>query len=479
VVIDGDNENDNVANSGLSFRRLDVAAALGSIPVGNGSPVLAAIPDQNISPGGTRTVVLNAYDPNGDPLTLSARILGGSGDNSLYQLRQQLGLTYLGSYYFNTWGQNEKWLGGSNNQWYCVFPNGELRRWAGTMSATRSAANLVAKVSVACHADPSLLWNAQPTNAPAVTLTISGNQLTLQAAAGYTGTFQVEVSARDGSNTVSRTFRVTVANQAPVWTAIPSQTMPRAEDARTVTLQVSDPESDALTLSAVASPSIAALSLQGNRLTINPPAGYIGSFTVLVTASDGSNSSTMSFEVEIANTAPTLELPTNLTIRRNRKGFVALAGFDADGDPVTYSARVRPGNYEAYQLDQRLGLSFMGSYYRNLMGLNEKWVATANPQGPEDWYCILPNGEVRRHGGTLAATLQSNNLLARLGTAYYAKPQLLWNARWQAAPAVKAAVSGNRLTITPPRNYVGQFVVEVLVSDGYKMTRKTIAVRVI
>lgn len=481
-VVDGDNENDNVGNSGLSFRRLDVAAALDRIPAGDGStPVFTAVPDQNISPGGTRTVSLIAHDPNGDPLTFSAKIVGNadSNDNSLYELRRQLGLTYLGSYHFNSWGQNEKWLGGANDQYYCLFPNGELRRWAGTMSATLTAANLVATVSTACYADPSLLWNAQPSGTPGVTLTLNGNQLTLQAAANYTGTFQVEAAVSDGSHNVTRTFRVTVANQAPVWTPIANQTMTRADGQRTVTFQVSDPEGDAMTVSAVATSSGALLSIQGKQLTINPPAGYVGGFTVQVTASDGSNSSTTSFNVEVANAAPTLDLPANLTMRRNKKGFVWLPASDADGDPLTFSARVQPSNYQAYQLDRQLGLTFKGSYFQNFMGLNEKWVATANPDGHEDWYCILPNGEVRRHGGTLAATLQSTNLIAKLGAAYYAKPQLLWNARWQAAPAVKVTLNGNLLTIAPPRNYVGQFVVEVFVSDGYTTTRKTMNVRVV
>ncbi|MCI0682005.1 MAG: S8 family serine peptidase [Gemmataceae bacterium] len=478
VVFDGDNEHDNVVNSGLTFRRLNVAAALAGIPgsTGDGSPVLSAIPDQNISPGGSRTINLIAHDPDGDPITFAARIVGG--DNSLYTLRQQLGLTYLGDYYLNAWGHNEKWLGGASDQWYCLLPNGELRRWAGTMSATLASANLVATVSAACYADPSLLWNAQPSGTPAATLTLTGNQLTLHAGAGYVGTFQVEVTASDGPHNVTRTFRVTVANQAPVWTTIANQTLARTEDQRTVTFTVSDPEGDALTVSAAASPGGAVLSIHGNQLTIDPADGYVGSFTVFVTAGDGINSSTISFNVEVANAAPTLDVPANLTIRRNRKGFVWLATGDADGDRLTFTARMLPSNYLAYQLDRQLRLTYQGSYFRNSFGLKEKWVATVDPQGHEDWYCILPNGDLRRHGGTLMATLDSTNLVAKLGRAYYLKPQLLWNARWRTTPAVKLAVNGNLLTIAPPRGYVGQLFVEVSVSDGYTTTRKVIGVRV-
>ena len=44
---------------------------------------------------------------------------------------------------------------------------------------------------------------------------------------------------------------------------------------------------------------------------------------------------------------------------------------------------------------------------------------------------------------------------------------------------MKLTLTGNLLTITPPRNYVGQFVVEVLVADAATTTRKTMNVKVI
>jgi hypothetical protein len=112
------------------------------------------------------------------------------------------------------------------------------------------------------------------------------------------------------------------------------------------------------------------------------------------------------------------------------------------------------------------------------MGRGEKWMATKNPQGYQDWYCILPNGELRRHGGTLAATFGSDGLVAKLDPSYYRRPQKLWNATLPAAPNVNVAVYDNVLIIAPRANFVGSFVVEVAVSDGFATTWKTFNVRV-
>lgn len=489
TVVDGDDESDNVTNSGRSFQRLDVYAALQSVGQGssNAAPVLSAIPEQTISPGATRIVTLSASDADGDALSFSAQIVAAG--NNLYQVRQQFGLAFLGDYFTGVWGQGEKWLGSTGGQWYCVLPNGELRRWAGTMSATLDAANLVATVPVACHADPSLLWNAQPGQVVPASLSVAGNQVTLRANADFTGSFQVEVSVNDGTHVVSRRFTVSAAsqapaNQAPVWTPIADQMMKRSENLRIVTLSATDPEGKAITYSAVALPVAGSstptvnVSVQGNQLTIDPAAKFSGKFLVEVTASDGVNSSKTSFTVEVQNTAPTLASVLDRSMKRNRSATLKLVGKDADGDALTYSAKALPGNYLAYQLDQQLDLAYQGSYFQDFMGLKEKWMAATNATGYPDWYCILPNGEVRRHGGTLAATLSANNLVAKLDASYYANPQLLWDAKLQTPPAVTFKVVGNQVTITPPVNYTGTFYVEVAVSDGVATTQRTFKVKV-
>ena len=45
------------------------------------------------------------------------------------QLQKSLSLFYLGGYFLNLSGQNEKWLGGSGGQLLFILPSGQLRRW--------------------------------------------------------------------------------------------------------------------------------------------------------------------------------------------------------------------------------------------------------------------------------------------------------------------------------------------------------------
>ncbi|HMF19998.1 MAG TPA: hypothetical protein VKE98_22520, partial [Gemmataceae bacterium] len=67
---------------------------------------------------------------------------------------------------------------------------------------------LVATLGSSYYVNPSLLWNAKP--AVAITVTLKGNQLTIQAPAGAKGSFVVQVTVSDGTSTVTKSFTVTV-----------------------------------------------------------------------------------------------------------------------------------------------------------------------------------------------------------------------------------------------------------------------------
>jgi hypothetical protein len=123
-----------------------------------------------------------------------------------YSLRQTYGLTNPGNgYYQNTRGLNEKYLVGTGNQWFYLLPTGDLYRWGGTLAAS----TLVGNAGVASWYDPSLLWNATPPPLLTAAVSLSGNQLTVNANS-FVGTFQVAIEVRDGAVTMTRTFLVTV-----------------------------------------------------------------------------------------------------------------------------------------------------------------------------------------------------------------------------------------------------------------------------
>ncbi len=388
TVIDGDDENDNVVNTGLSFKRLDLGAALAdlgpAVPT-NSAPVLQAIGTQYVSPGQSIVVTLNATDADGDAITYSARMVGSMAQ-AAYQLDQQLGLGYTGTYSENTFGLGERWMSGSGGKWYFILPNGELRVWAGSLNASLQPAGLIAAFDVQYYNDPSLLWNAQASTGLVPTLAIAGNELTITAPATIGNDYTIEVTASDGKASAKTTFIVSAKNASPVLSPISGRSV-----------------------------------LHGSTTTIS------------------------------------------------------LSATDADGDPITYSARVSSSQSQtAYELDQKLGLGFSGSYQQNSQGQSEKWMTGSNGS----WYWILPNGEVRLWGGSVVATMQASNLVGKLDARFYYDPSLLWNAQPNTGAAPSLSIVGNQLTISAPSTTSGSYTIEVTASDGKVGVKQTFVLNV-
>jgi len=532
-------------------------------PPANQAPVLQVIPDQTMPAGqDTLTVLVSASDPDGNALSYSARAYDLTW--VARQLDDQLGLSHLGNYNQNAHGSDEKWMSSTlSGDWYCLLPNGELRRWSGSWSATLGSGGLVATLDSSYYADPARLWNAPPPVTPPVNLSFSGSQLTIDPTAGYRGRFFVEVTVSDGSAAASRTFSVTVANGTPVIAAITDRTMHAAADKITVALSASDPDGDPLTFSARAlevgreaydldqwlglgfpgsyyenghgrgekwmtsasgdwycivpsgevrrwtgsdtttfgaagliatldssyhadpsrlwnapAPALppVSFSFSGNQVTIDPAAGYLGTFTVEISASDGISSTSRSFQVTVTNAAPVLTTVPNQTMASGQDLLtLGLSATDADGDALTYAARITAVTPLAYQLDAQLGLSYAGSYYENAHGFGEKWLSSTLSG---DWYCILPSGEVRRWTGSDTTTFGPAGLIATLDASYHADPSKLWNAQLGLLSQVAVSVTGNQLRLDPIAGFLGTFTVETAASDGLATNYRTFTVTV-
>jgi subtilisin family serine protease len=216
----------NVTPTGLTFKRLDLFAAVRSLAGLSPTPTLDPIANRTVGQNQALALTLSGHDADGDKLTYTAQVQGTQSNGAAYQLKQQLGLAYAGNYYTNSWGQNEKWLQGSGGLWYIILPDGELRKWSSTLSATLAPAALVSMLNGSFYNDPSLLWNAQPSAAPGISVSITGNQLTIQPPSGYSGSFTIQVTVSDGQATASQSFTVMVlGTTAPTLAAVANQTM--------------------------------------------------------------------------------------------------------------------------------------------------------------------------------------------------------------------------------------------------------------
>jgi hypothetical protein len=406
TVVDSNNGTDNVQHTSLTFHRIDIAAALAALghgvqqpppptptpPAQVQPPTLAAIANQTVSLGKSLTLQLNASDPNGLPLTYSASVPSSSA--LAYQLRTSLGLQYAGSYYTNLMGANERWIYSSSGQWYCLLPNGDLRRWAGTWTATMQPAALIANIGASYYTNPNLLLNATAATAPATASVSSSGVLLVQPAAGYQGSFTVQVTVSNGTKTATQSFTVTVA---------------------------------------------AATS------TSPPP----------------------------APAAPTLGAIPNQTVSGGQSISVPLSAKGPSGAPLTFTVTVTSISSQALQLKTSLGLQSTASYYTNLMGDNEKWLSSSSGQ----WYCLLPDGELRRWAGSWSATLLASALVANIGAAYYTNPNLLLNAQ-PVTSVGTVTVSGGKLIVQPTAMFRGTFVVQVTITSGGKTATQTCTVTV-
>ena len=173
-------------------------------------------------------------------------------------------------------------------------------------------------------------------------LTISGSGL-VSGTPTTTGTYNVAVTASDGSLSGSTTFTWAIRppNQAPVLTDPADQTT-NANQAASLQLVASDPDGDTVTFVASGLPGGVQLSTTTGLISGTPTA--VGTSTVTVTASDGRLLATQTFTwtVRSVNDTPVLAAPGNQTHDAGQAVVVQLQATDANGDPLTFSATGLP-----------------------------------------------------------------------------------------------------------------------------------------
>ncbi|KAB2905421.1 MAG: hypothetical protein F9K27_05150 [Anaerolineae bacterium] len=172
------------------------------------------------------------------------------------------------------------------------------------------------------------------------TVTLTGNA---------SGTTQVTVTADDGTDTTQITFNVTVsppANNPPSITSISDQTLDIGQTLD-VAVTTSDPDGDTVTISAAAvDGSIVSVSDNGSN-NVSLTGSAQGTTQVTVTASDGTDTAQISFNVTVTqpfvNTPPTINPVGDQVLNVGQTIDVGISTGDADGDTVSISASVVDG----------------------------------------------------------------------------------------------------------------------------------------
>ncbi|MGE3315232.1 MAG: matrixin family metalloprotease [Planctomycetaceae bacterium] len=225
----------------------------------------------------------------------------------------------------------------------------------------------------------------------------------------------------------------------------------------------------------VNTPNITA-TVNGSTLTINPPPGYLGTFEVEVTVSDGSLFDFETISVTTVNLPATLAPVQDQTMSHTSDTIqVTLLGADPDGDVLTYSAEV-VGSAANHQIDQSRGLYVTAdflttNYYFNARGAGEKYLMGDNGS----WYLLYSDGKLFQWGTSLADC----TLVAEFDPACFQNPSLVWNTQpLSVVNDVVTTITQNQLTINPPSGFAGAFQVHVRVSDGTNVATQVFTVDV-
>ena len=166
---------------------------------------------------------------------------------------------------------------------------------------------------------------------------VNDNKLTVKPGKTYKGAAPITLSTFDGSTTVDT--NVTLINPFPGITAIAPQSI--AEDSElTFMLYASDVEGDLFKFRSTVNNN-AKVSIIDNWLTVIPMKDYFGPLTVVITVSDGTDSTEFDFNVDVlpVRDPPIANAGEDILLSNGCNRTVLLDGiksWDADNDPLTF-----------------------------------------------------------------------------------------------------------------------------------------------
>jgi len=157
----------------------------------------------------------------------------------------------------------------------------------------------------------------------------------------YAVTFQVSDGSLTDEETV--TINVTHVNRSPVLASIGTQNLTEG-DSLNLVVSATDPDGDAIFYSASNLPSGAVFTPSTRSLSWIPDTTQGGSYSVTISASDGSLSAAETFTINVAtaNQAPVLATIGNQTVSENTLLSFVVNASDPENDSLSFSAANLP-----------------------------------------------------------------------------------------------------------------------------------------
>jgi hypothetical protein len=163
--------------------------------------------------GSPLQITLGASDAENDTVTYTAAVAGYNAAYNLQQVYQFTGVGLSTNNGVTAYVLSSSVLGGVNG-YYLLTNTGAIYAYDGSgnfNTTIGNSSNLIATLSPAVYTTPTLLTQAKAPVAPAATLGVNGNTLTVNVAGVPVGTvFEVFVTTSDGAETTRTGFLVTV-----------------------------------------------------------------------------------------------------------------------------------------------------------------------------------------------------------------------------------------------------------------------------
>jgi hypothetical protein len=373
---------------------------------------------------------------------------------ALHALQQQYQFTGLGYLTADTTDYVFQSATGNNsfgNPYYLLTPTGGLYAYDGSGSYAHSISNgtAIANLDPNIYSYPSELTNAEASPAIYDTLSSVQQQYDLQECQGsfYVNTYgnQAEwfyspILNQFGQNWYTLTLQTINNTQEAVLTAWNGyQNSESGAVVATLDPSVYSNPQWLINATALPEPSVTQSVNNSGTLTVGlPNSNFVGTFRVMVTASDGLLSTTQYVTVTATDTAPAITVSNNgSTIPQGgNQSFPAgsfpqtdtVAVTDAGGGTLTSTASV--STYDpAFTLEQRYQFQGLGdmTFGAPAYVLN----ANSNNSYGNNYFLLSPTGGVYPYdgSGSYAHTFANVAPLANLGSIYFDDPSLLFNAQ--------------------------------------------------
>ncbi len=354
---------EHTAGADLTINMLGVAGD------GVGAPVIDPIADQTLAEGLSRTININVADDNS--VMLGFQVWDDDGiavlpSDPLYSTidngNKTGSITFtpqIGDADDSPYNVTITAIDSQNNLVTETFVLTVEEQQAPTFNAVApvnltATSSLVVPISATdVEGDTiSLSMIAGQSFASFVDLSNGSGQLTLSPAHGAEGNYSVTIEASDayGSNTINIPITVT-ANQQPIFVSIADLTM-LANEQETVIANATDPEGQAVSyrLLGVAN-SLDFITWNGvDTMTIAPSAADVGTYRIIIEASDGILTKWDVFDliIELApNDPPVFDPIADINMETGEVETVTVNAVDPEGQPVTYRV-IRAANLPSF-----------------------------------------------------------------------------------------------------------------------------------